>query len=205
MLTFNDDELEALESGTQRIGYLFRLATDPVVALWLGVGSLKPGVNAYDDPGIEYLGLGEVQDIPDLSQLINGRAERVEFSLSGVSGRVLEIASGGDAQQVKGKDVALGFVLFAQDWSQLGVVHWTANYVADFLGIDQAEQEDPEQSPVRMLRLSCGTMMTGRRRPSFSYFTDKDQQARFAGDKFCERTPVYGTGFNKTWPTFPDP
>lgn len=205
MLTFNDDELEALQSGRQRIGYLFRLATEPVVALWLGVGSLKPGVNALDASGIEYSGLGEVQDIPDLSQLINGKAERVQFLLSGVSGRVLEIASGGDSEQVKGKDVSLGFVLFGQDWSQLGVVHWTANYIADFLGIDQAEQEDPEQPVVRTLRLSCGTLMTGRRRASYSYFTDKDQQARFSGDRACERTPAYATGFNKPWPTFPAP
>jgi hypothetical protein len=202
-MTLNDDELSVLESGSQRIGIFFRLETDPIVRLWLGFGDIKPGLNAYDSVGEKYNGLGAIQSVPSFKQLMNGKAERVDFTLSGVSGEILEIASGGDAEQVKGKRVALGFALMNSDWSLIGPIKWCANYLADYLSIQQQVTEDPKQPIVRLITLSCGTVLTRRRRPSYSYFTDQDQQARFPGDRFCERTPVYANGFNKTWPTFP--
>jgi hypothetical protein len=201
-MILNDDELAQLESGSQRIGLFFRLETDPIIRLWLGAGNIQPGVNAYDLTGAEYVGFGAIQDIPAFKQLVNGKAVRVDFTISGVSGDILTIASGGDAEQVKGKRVAVGFALMAADWSLLGSVKWCANYVADYLSIQQSV-EDPMQPIVRSITLSCGTLMTARRRPSYAYFSDQDQQARFPGDRFCERTPVYANGFNKTWPTFP--
>lgn len=204
-MNLNDAELAALESGKQRIGVFFRLETDPVVRLWLGFGKINPGVNAYDLTGAVYRGFGEIQNIPAFNQLINGKAERVEFTISGVSGEILTIASGGDAQQVKGKRVAVGFALMGGDWALLGAVKWCANYTADYLSIQQAATDDPMNPIVRTISLSCGSLLTARRRPSFSYFTDQDQQARFPGDRFCERTPAYANGFNKTWPTFPPP
>jgi hypothetical protein len=204
-MNLNDAELAALESGRQRIGVFFRLDTDPVVRLWLGFGKIHPGVNAYDLTGAVYRGFGELLNPPAFKQLINGKAERVDFTISGVSGDILGIASGGDSGQVKGKRVAVGFAIMASDWSLLGAVKWCANYTADYLAIQQAVTDDPMQPIVRTVTLSCGTIMTGRRRPSYSYFTNQDQQARFPGDRFCERTPVYANGFNKTWPTFPPP
>jgi hypothetical protein len=202
-MTLNDAELAALELGRQRIGVFFRLEADPVVRLWLGFGKIEPGVNAYDLSGAVYRGFGEIQDVPAFKQLVNGKAERVEFTVSGVSGEILGIASGGDSEQVKGKRVAVGFAVMNAQWALLGAVKWGANYTADYLSIAQAVTDDPLQPIVRSVTLSCGTIMTGRRRPSSSYFTDQDQQARHPGDRFCERTPSYATGFNKAWPTFP--
>lgn len=201
MLTFNPAEQAALESRIYRVGVFFRLATDPAVRLWLGFGSIKPGVNAYDADGTTYHGLGELRDVPAFKQLLNGVAERVEFMLSGVSGEVLAIASGSDAQQVKGKRADVGFVLFAPDWSQLGTVHWTVRYIADFLAREQKIAETG-QAIVRTVALSCGTRFTGRRRPFFSYFSDADQQARFPGDLFCSYAGDYAHGYNKQFPVF---
>jgi len=203
-MTLNDDEIAALEAGEARTGIFFRLETAPIVRLWLGIGNIEPGVNVYDATGATYIGFGEVQAVPAFRQLINGRAERVSFTLSGVSGEVLKIASGGDADQVKGKRVALGFALMGEDWSLLGPVKWVANYFADYLSIEQAVANVTGEV-VRTVSLSCGTLLTARRRPQASYFTDRDQKARFSQDRFCERTPIYATGFNKTWPIFPPP
>jgi len=202
-MTLSDAELAVLESGQQRIGIFFRLETDPIVRLWLGVGNIMPGVNAYDLTGAEYIGFGAIQSVPAFKQLINGKAERVDFTISGVSGEILGIASGGDSEQVKGKPVAVGFGIFNETWALLGAVKWCANYTADYLSIAQAVTDDPMAPTVRSVTLSCGTLMTGRRRPSFAYFTDQDQKARSPGDRFCERTPLYATGFSKAWPTFP--
>lgn len=202
-MILSDAELDALASGIMRLGVFFRLETDPIVRIWLGVGSIRPGVNVYDATAAEYSGLGEMQSVPSFKQLINGRAERVDFSASGVSGEILAIASGGDADQVKGRRVAVGFAVMDEDWKLLGAIKWCANYTADYLAIEQALTDNPKDPVVRTVTLSCGTVMTGRRRPSFSYFTNQDQQARYPGDRFCERTPVYATGFTKAWPTFP--
>lgn len=204
-MTLNDAELAALESGAQRMGIFSRLETDPIVRIWLGIGNIKPGVNAYDLTGAEYNGFGAIQNVPAFNQLINGKAERVEFNISGVSGDILRIASGGDAEQVKGKRVAVGFAIMGQDWALLGAVKWCANYTADYLSIQQAVTDDPKNPIVRTVTLPCGSLLTARRRPSYSYFTDQDQRARFPGDSFCERVSIYANGFNKTWPTFPPP
>lgn len=202
-MNLSQAELAALSSNSVRVGVFFRLETDPVVRLWLGVGpfeTTQPDV--LDAAGASYNGFGEISDIPELSQLINGTAERVEFTISGVSGHILKIASGGDAQQVKGKRASVGFAIFDSDWQLLGPIKWIRTYVCDFLSIQQALTDDPAQPIVRTITLSCGSLLTARRRPSLSYFTNQDQQARHPGDSFCERTPVYANQFNKEWPRF---
>jgi hypothetical protein len=203
MLAFNAAELELLSSGIHRLGIFFRLDVDPVVRLWLGAGAIRPGVNVFDPEGEEYSGFGEIVGLPPFKQLTNGAAERVTFTLSGVSGDILKIASGGDAEQVKGSRCAYGFAIMDQEWALVGPVHWCANYTADYLAIMQAESDDPTQPIVRTVSLSCGTLLTSRKRPTFSYFSNPDQQARFPGDRFCERTSVYANQFNMAWPTFP--
>jgi hypothetical protein len=202
-MILNDAELAALAADVVNIGIFFRLETTPMVRLWLGFGDIMPGVNVYDTVGAQYAGFGEIQHVPAFKQLINGTAERVEFTISGVDGDILSLASGGDAQQVKGKRAAVGFALMAPDWSLLGAIKWCANYTAGYLGITQAVTDDPKNPVVRTLTLSCGTLLTSRRRPQYSYFTDQDQQARYPGDRFCERTPIYANGFWIPWPTFP--
>lgn len=204
-MNFTEQELVALESGIQRIAVFFRLMVEPTpVRLWLGFGDIQPGINALDPQGETYVGFGAIGDIPSFKSLLNGKAERVDFSVSGVSGEILEIASGGDAKQVRGKPVSVGFALMAPDYSLFGAIRWVASYTADYLSIRQEVTDDPISPIGRTITLSCGSLMTARRRPSYSYFTNQDQTARYPGDLFCERTPVYANGFNKTWPTFPD-
>lgn len=201
-MNLSDAELAMLQSDMVNFGIFFRLdvAPDPV-RIWLGFGAIEPGTNVFDPMGAQYLGFGEMRDVPEISQLLNGAAERVEFTLSGVSGDVFLIASGDDAEQVKGKAVTVGFALMGSDWQLIGPVHWLAYYVADFIGGNQAVA-GPDASIVRALTLSCGTRFTGRRRPSFSYWSDQDQQARFPGDTFCSLAPNYAHGYQKTWPVY---
>jgi hypothetical protein len=201
-MNFSDAELDALASGVMRIGVFFRLDVEPnPVRLWLGFGDIEPGINVLDLSGATYSGFGQLQNIPAIKQLLNGTAERVGFTLSGVSGDLLTIASGDDSDAVKGKATAVGFALMGATWALIGPVHWCAFYVADFISTDQ-QPGDATSPIVRTITLSCGTRFTGRRRPSFAYFSNQDQQARFPGDKFCSLTPQYAHGFNKNWPVF---
>lgn len=197
-LSFNDAEVAALESDTQRIGIFFRMATDPVTRLWLGVGDIEPGINALDETNETYLGLGQLIDVPALQQLINGVAERVTFHVSGVSSDTLRMAST-EANDVKGAPVSVGICLFASAWQQLGPPTWLSQNYADFVALSQ---QSDGKTTTRVIELSVGSRFTGRRRRGLSFLTDRDQQARHPGDKFCERTTLLEAGIEKVWPTF---
>ena len=200
-MTFNDEELAVLASGVQNIGIFFRLDVEPVIRLWLGFGKVWAEANAFDPAGAEYTGFGELSSIPTITAITNGAAQRVEFTLSGVSGDVQQIAVNEDADDVKGKRAAVGIGICSSDFRLLGPLHWVGTYRADFLTIDQPANADGQV--VRTITLSCGSLLTSRKRPSFSYFSDQDQQARSPGDNFCEFVQRYANRFNKKWPTFP--
>jgi len=202
-MIFNDAEIAALQSDVQNIAAFFRLETDPVVRLWLGFGNIFATATVLDPSGAEYTGFGEIVGLPEFTQMVNGAAERVEFILSGVDGPVLQVAANNDADSVKGKRVSVGVGIFGADWQLLGAPHWMANYRADLLTIERPPVANPGDRRVGIIKLSCGTLLTSRRRPNFSYFSNQDQQARSPGDTFCEFTPRYANNFNKKWPTFP--
>ena len=198
MLTLSQAEIDALESDTQRLGILVRIATDPVARFWLGVGDFKPGINAYDAADETYSGLGQLIDVPALEQLINGVANRTTIHASGVPPETLAMAST-EAGGVTGAAVAVGIVLFGPDWQQLGAPKWLNRSVADFVTL---QQQSRGGKTTRAIELSVGSLFTGRRRRGFSYLTDRDQQSRHPGDRFCERTVMYSIGADKVWPTF---
>lgn len=198
MLDLTDAEIDALDSSTQRIGIFFRLATEPVVRLWLGVGKCRVGINAEDADGAIYKGFGELQNVPVVQQLINGAAERVEFFASGVTAETLRMASI-EASDVRGARVAMGVGIFSGSWQLLGVPKWIFRGIADFVVLNQEPSED---GLMRMVTLSVGSLFTGRRRRGLSYLTDRDQQERHPGDLFCERTSLYSADVNKVWPRF---
>jgi hypothetical protein len=199
----NAAERAALETDVQNIAVFFRLETEPdPVRLWLGFGHFST-TNTLDTDGAVYKGFGEIYDIPSFTQNLNGAATRVDFSISGVTGEVLAIASGNDAESIQGKRVDVGIGFFGTDWSTLlGDVHWCASYIADVLSVQQAETTDPEQPIIRKIVLSAGSRLTARRRPGLSYLTNSDQQAHSSGDMFCNLVGRYAHGFTKPWPQF---
>lgn len=196
-MTLSEEEINALRSDTTSIGIFFRMATTPPIRLWLGVGNIRPGVNAYDAADETYIGLGTLIDVPAIQQLINGVADRISFQLSGVSEEVMTTAAG-EADSIKNVTVAVGICIFGRDWRQLGVPKWMFRGRADYLTINQQSGEDGQT--VRVVELSVGSLLTGRRRRGLSYMTDEDQQERFPGDRMCERTALYSNGVEKVWP-----
>jgi hypothetical protein len=170
-----------------------------VVRAWGGVGSLQIASDLVETTNnATYYGVGEIVDLPDLEQLINGVAQRAEFILSGaaVDSRLIQIANE-EAETVRRGRVNIGLVFFDQDWQLALPTKWVWEGYADSL--------DPEADPrggqrVRRLRLSVGSAFTGRRRPNPAYYTDLSQQARSSGDLFCERVNLYKQEQNKAWP-----
>lgn len=200
-MDFNAAETAALDADAQRIGVFFRLDVDPLLRLWLGMGPIAPGVNVLDAAGATYLGAGELANVPDFDHLINGAAQRVEFTLSGVSPGVLAQLSAA-ANTVRDKLVAVGLGIMGADWQMLGAVRWCWRGYGDYLALQRSPVDGLEGGAVQSALLSAGTLMTGRRRGRNAYWTDQDQQRRAAGDRFCERTALYRDEVRKVWPRF---
>jgi hypothetical protein len=200
-------EIDALQQGAIRIGLFVRLAVDPPLRCWLGLGAIRPGINAVDATDEVYSGFGQLLNIPAMHQFINGGADRIEMSLSGVDDRILGLAS--FANTVHGAACHVGFGLFDTAWSMLGPVKWTRRYMADYLRMAVTPAGTPNDQTSKSATLALASQTTGRRRPKRSYFTQQDQQARsdemnpaLATDSFCQWTPKYSIAGNKTWPKF---
>lgn len=189
----------ALASTNPRVGIFLRLdLVGSVQRLWLGVGDCEAGIDADDGAGATYHGLGELLGVPQFQQLVNGTAERVTFALSGVSASVVALANN-HADDVKNVPLLVGIGVFGPDWQLLAAPTWLRRFVVDYLSVSQ----DPtDGEPIRTLSLSARSFLTGRRRPGLSFYTDRDQQALSAGDRFCERTPIYSQEVTKVWPRF---
>lgn len=203
-MLLTDAETKALRSSSVRSAAFVRIATNPMLRLWSGVGDIAAQFVPLDPAGTVFRGIGELVGVPELQQLINGAAARIEFTLSGVSEHVLAVAAG-EAAAVQGRTVHVGEAFFDDAWQLLGPVHLMWRGIADQLSIQQAPSTGIERPIVRTVTLSAGSMLTGRRRPGLSYFTDQDQQRRSSGDRFCERVSLYQQGVEKGWPRFDDP
>jgi hypothetical protein len=193
-------ELALLEGGGVRPAVLLRIATDPVIRLWLGaVRDLAIAADAVEDvDGAIYQSMGLLVDVPQLNQLVNGQAARVEFQVSGVAvtGEVAALASG-SASDIRGARVNVGFLAFDANW-QIGTpVLWPWEGEADSLTV---ERQADASGATRVLRLSVGTALTGRRRPAINYFTDSDQKLRTADDDFFSEIRRYSAASTKVWP-----
>lgn len=183
-----------------RESFLLRIAADPPARLWSGVGNLEiPADNVEDDPAT-YLGAGELLSVPDFQALINGTAQRLEFTVSGVSAETLRLATI-DAASVRGAAVHLGRIEFDEFWQPVGPVEWEAVFRADFLSVQNEESEGGRR---RSITLSVGYGDTGRSFAPASYFTDADQRMRSPDDKVFDHVAGINSGTSRRFGPKPD-
>lgn len=160
-----------------RESYLLRIASDPPARVWSGVGNLEIPADIVEPAPAIYLGAGELLSAPDFQALINGVAERLEFTVSGVSAETVRLALE-DAPSTKGAAVHLGRVDFDEDWQIIGV-EWEAVFRADTLTVDS---QGGNGSRTRTITLSVGSGDTGRSYAPTAFFTDADQRRRSPTD-----------------------
>lgn len=200
MLDWEPRALAEIEGGGVRAGIVFRVATDPPIRLWSGAirDIALPADNIETEEGAVYQSMGLLTDIPTFNQLLNGQAERVEFGLSGVAinGEMAAIAST-EAADIRDVEVNLGLLVFDANWQRISPVAWLAAYVADSLTVERQGSSDGQ---TRTVKLSCGSLMTGRRRPAIAYWTDPDQRRRSADDSFFDQVRQYSISTTKVWP-----
>lgn len=166
-----------------RRSYVFRLASDPVCYLWTGFADLDTPADDVDVTGATWRGAGEILSIPALKALINGTAERVRFSVSGVSAETVRLATD-DRDSVYGAELRLGWVEFDEDWQLAGEIHWDWLGIADVITVESAESENGRQ---RTISLSVASSDTLRSNPNLTFYTDADQRKRSPDDDFCNQ------------------
>lgn len=164
-----------------RESYLLRIGTPEPARIWSGVGNLVIPADIVEVAPATYLGAGELLSVPDFQQLINGMAERVDFTVSGVSEEVLRLARD-DAADVPNALIHIGRADFDSGW-QLIDVEWEAVYRADVL---RTESQGDGGRRIRTITLSAGSDDTGRSYSPASFFTDADQRLRSATDAFFD-------------------
>lgn len=171
---------------------LLRIASDPPARVWGGVGDLIIPADTVEDDDALYLGGGELVQIPELEQLINGTASRLSITVSGVSPETLRLAIE-DAQSVKGAAVYIGLVYFGDDL-QITEVEWLAELRADALTLDSQPSEDGR---TRSITLSIGSDFTDRSRAPVALFTDADQRRRSPTDAIFDHVAGINVGTSR--------
>lgn len=176
-----------------RESILVRIASDPPARLWSGVGDLLVLADGVEPEDSVYLGGASLVAAPDFQQLMNGTADRLEFTLSGVSSHIVSLAME-EADSVKGAALDLGTIRFDDDWQQVGVITWEARFRCDTLTVGS---QASEKGRTRTIVLSVGTDDTARSRAPIAIFTDADQRRRSPTDSFFDQVAGITAGTSR--------
>lgn len=160
------------------------------IRLWNGTGTLK----TLD--GKSWEGIAGLGDIDGLEQSVDGTAPEQTFTLSGVDARFAAVAKG-DADEYFDRPVKVYLQFFDAGWQPLDDPFAVSLRRMQRI---KAKRTDTEEGFVYSVSVMAETPFTTRRRPPFSYNTDRDQNRRFPGDRGFEE--VAGIDGKKI--TFPD-
>lgn len=186
--------------GSHNLGVFMRMDTDPVCAVWLGVNDIPAKMQSIDVGSITYLGGGRLQNVPDFDVLMNGTADRIEITMSGVDPAQLAVYDVDD-WDVRGEPVHIGVTALDQDFQPLSDIIPLWEGIASFVDEQSSPATGTDGFSVT-LSLSVGTGLVTRSYPSASLWSDAQQQALFPGDRGCENTARLARGAYPTWPRF---
>lgn len=178
---------------TYRESVVAYIASDPPALLWSGVGPLPLPADIVLPAPMTALGGGELLSVPDFQQLINGTAQRLDFSLSGVDEETVRLATE-DAPSVNGAAVHLGTIQFDENW-QADAIEWEATFQARSLSVSRTG--DSSGGGQRTITLTIASGETQRSRASNAFFTDADQQRKHPGDSIFSHVAGINAGTSR--------
>lgn len=177
-----------------RESFVFYIATPDPAVFWSGHGPLLlPADDIVPDP-VVIMGAGQLVDIPALEQLINGKAQRLEVTMSGVSEETVAIAAE-EALSIAGSAVNIGRITFDDAW-QIDSVEW--EWFGEALGLSVNSQQG-DQGRTRSITLTIVAGDPSRRRPALAFFTDADQRYDFPDDAVFSNVASITNGTTRRW------
>ncbi|WP_116654875.1 hypothetical protein [Pelagibacterium sediminicola] len=162
---------------------------------WPGHGLLRAG-------GHDWLGAGEFISIEGLEQPIGTRAPKMTFTLSGVDATIVQMARQA-SDRVKDRRITVYIQFFdvtpddagKQPWSLLDSPYALATGIMDQMSYTL------EGADRRTVTLTAESLWVNRRRPPYGFWTDRDQNSRFPGDRGLEQV-VNLVQKQARWPVF---
>lgn len=165
-----------------RAAVFLRIATDPVARAWSGVGGFTLPPDTVETEGGRYLGCGWMKNLPALDVLLNGAAESVTFTLSGVDERTIRLVD--QAEGARGVPAQLGVMFYGPGWTRQPV-RWFRRWRVDMVGSREVAvaSDALASTAVEMsVSLTLGSTRTGRRVGQPSLWTHAEQQRLHPGD-----------------------
>lgn len=144
---------------------------------WTGFGTLRAG-------GHDWIGVGELIAIEGMRQPIGTVAPKTTFTLSGVDAAVVQMARQA-SDRVKERRIRCFIQFFEivgpQEWKPLDAPYaiWTGK-------MDQMSYSATGFGQ-RTVTLTAESLWVNRKRPPYGFLTDRDQNARFPGDRGLEQ------------------
>lgn len=149
---------------------------------WPGFGTL------VTNDGAQWQGTGSLITIDGLEEDIGTAANPMTFTLSGVDAEIVTLARNA-SDRVKGRRVFVYLQFFDVTPTDAGVQPWTPLDLPDVIKTGTMEQMRyvADGPTSRQVIVTAEGLWTGRNRPPFGLYTDRDQQSRFPGDRGLEQ------------------
>jgi len=191
-----DNVIEELR-GSHQLGIFLRIDTDPALHMWFGINDIPANFDSIDPDGTVYLGGGRLVGVPTLEVLVNGTADSVEFTLSGIDpGTAAKTIDSLPA--VRGASVHMGITTLDQYFQPMSdiIPIWTGT--ASHVG-EQSPAVPSGQSVTLTLSLAVVAGEATRSRPARTLWSSAHQKALSPTDKFCDETARLARGVQPTW------
>lgn len=162
---------------------------------WMGFGTLEAG-------GHSWQGMGELIQIEGLEQPIGTVAPKTTFQLSGIDATVVSLARNA-SDRVKDRRCTVYLQFFDITPNDASVAPWTLLDAPFAIWSGKMDQMTySAQGPAqRSVTLTAESLWTNRHRPVFGLWSDRDQNARFPGDRGLEQVPSL-VKKQVRWPVF---
>jgi hypothetical protein len=167
---------------------LLRFGTDPVARICSGANPIRLPGNAVDAEPEYYLGGGKLVEVPELEQVINGTAQRIDITVSGVSKATVALFRD-ESAGLQGAPVHIGVAHQDAAW-QITEVEWLGELRCDVPASQHSRSS-------RSISISLGSENTDRSKAPLTLWTPADQRRRSPTDQFFDGVPGLSQGTSR--------
>jgi hypothetical protein len=180
---FPDTIAAALAGRRPRFAFLVEFGFDTPVRFWNGNRTLTTL-----DSNV-WLGARQLGEIAGLEDALAGEAKTISVIVSGaaIDATALELAIGEDESAWKWKLLRIWLQFFDEDWKPIDNPYALQAGLITGLSVDNAASGETR---IRTITVEAVNLFYGRSAAPNGYYTDSDQQDRFAGDLGLEFIPA---------------